>query len=296
VRRTDHDHHDHDHDDDHDHRSAHYHRVADDHRCAHHHGSYHDHHLGPPDHERADASNSPVTRPDAIIEVQRLDTEADQIRHRRATLEQRAALDDARTEQAGHQEAIDLIAAQRLEVSIRQRRFEDEAATAAAKADQDDSRLYSGEVQGLKDLQALQDEIAGLRARQGDLEEKALEAMVEADDLAGQIATREAGRADVDQRITVLVAEIEVAEAGLDAELERVTAARAAAAADIDPDLLARYEHLHPTFRSATAVRFDETTGCGCPSSMPAVEFDRVKHCRPGSILECQECGRIVLR
>lgn len=237
-----------------------------------------------------------MTRPEAIIEVQRLDTEADQIRHRKATLEQRTSLESARAEQAGHQEAIDLIALQRLEVSSRQRRFEDEAATVAAKADQDDSRLYSGEVQGLKDLQALQDEIGGLRARQSDLEEKALEAMVEADELASQIAVREAGRADVDQRITVLVAEIEVAEAELDAELERVTGERDAAAADVDPEVLARYEHLHPTFQSATAVKFDETRGCGCPSSMPAMEFDRVKHCQPGSILECQECGRIVFR
>jgi predicted nucleic acid-binding Zn-ribbon protein len=29
---------------------------------------------------------------------------------------------------------------------------------------------------------------------------------------------------------------------------------------------------------------------------MPAVEVDRVKRCEPGSILECEECGRIVFR
>ena len=237
-----------------------------------------------------------MTRPEAIIDVQRLDTEADQLRHRRLTLEQRPQLDEALVEQAEHQKAIDTIAAQRVEVANKQRRFEDEAAQLSAKADQDDSRLYSGEVQGLKDLQALQDEIAGLRARQGDREDKALETMVEADELETQIRQREEGRADVDERITVLTATIETAEIEIGAELDRVIAEWAAAAGDVEPDVLGRYERMHSTFGSATAVRFSESTGCGCPSSMPAVESDRVKRCSPGSILECEECGRIVLR
>lgn len=237
-----------------------------------------------------------MSRAEAIIEVQRLDTEADQLRHRRSTLESRVHLGSARAEQADLQTAIDEIAARRVEVVSRQKRLEDEAAIVAAKADQDDSRLYSGEVQGLKELQALQDEIAGLRSRQADLEEQALEAMLEADDLSTQIGERETGRADVDARVTVLTAEVEAAEAEIDDESDRVASERAAAAADVDPEVLARYERLHPTFGSATAVRFDESTGCGCPSSMPAVEFDRVKRCEPGSILECDECGRIVLR
>ena len=181
-------------------------------------------------------------------------------------------------------------------MATRQRRFEDEAALLSAKADQDDSRLYSGEVQGLKDLQALQDEIAGLRSRQGDREERALEVMVEADDLVAQIRQREAGRASVDERITVLTAEIEAAEVEIDGELDRVAAERATAAGEVDPDVLGRYRRLHPTFGAATAVRFHDSTGCGCPSSMPAVEVDRVKRCEPGSILECEECGRIVFR
>ena len=237
-----------------------------------------------------------MTRPESIIEVQRLDTEADQLRHRRATLGQRTQLDEALAEQAEHQAAIDTIAAERVEVATRQKRLEDEAAIISAKADQDDSRLYSGEVQGLKELTTLQEEIAGLRSRQGDLEEKAIEAMVESDELATQIAQRESGRAGVDERITVLTAELEAAEAEIDAELDRIAAERAESAGDVDSEVLARYEQLRPAFGAATAVRFDETSGCGCPSTMPAVEFDRVKRCQPGSILDCEECGRIVLR
>ena len=237
-----------------------------------------------------------MTRPESIIDVQRLDTEADQLRHRRATLVQRTQLDEARAEQAEHQAVIDTIAAQRVEIATRQKRHEDEASIISAKADQDDSRLYSGEVQGLKDLTALQDEIAGLRSRQGELEEKAIEAMVEADELAALIEQREAGRAGVDERITILTAELEAAEAEIDAELDRVATARAEAAADVHADVMAKYERLWSAFGSATAVRFDESSGCGCPSTMPAVEFDRVKRCEPGTILDCEECGRIVLR
>ncbi|MFQ5556065.1 MAG: zinc ribbon domain-containing protein [Acidimicrobiales bacterium] len=231
-----------------------------------------------------------------LITIQRLDTEARQLVHRRRQLAQREELAEALAEQAEHQSSIDEIAMRRMEVLARQHRFEDEAATMSTRADRDETRLYSGELQAMKDLQALQDEIAGLRRRQRELEDHALEAMLEADELAAATTELESTRSPVDERVTALTAEIEAVEAEIDAELEGVAAARGEAAAGTDPELLARYERLRPGFGSATVVRFDKASGCSCPSSMPAVEADRVKHCAPGSILDCRECGRIVLR
>ena len=234
---------------------------------------------------------------DALLDVQQLDTEAGQLRHRRTNLEQRAKLSDGLAEQARHNERIETIGVERVEIVSRQKRFEDEAATVQAKADADDNRLYSGEVQGIKDLQMLQDEISGLRSRQGNLEEKALEVMFEAEDLATQVAVLERDRSGVDELVTVLEAEIAAAEAEIDSRLAAVDAQRAEAAGGVDDDLLERYERLRKDFGSATAVRFDDAAGCvGCPSVMPAVEADRVKHCERGSVVDCQECGRIVFR
>lgn len=232
---------------------------------------------------------------DKLLDIQRLDVEADQLRHRRANLQQRGELELATAEQARQQVGIDTFAAERVEVATRQKRLEDEAQIVAARADKDDARLYSGDVSAMKDLQALQDEIAGLRRRQGDLEDKALEAMEEAEELNGRIDALESDRQTVDERISVLEAEITAAEAEIESQLADLTAARDTAAAGVDPAHLADYERLRDSFGAATVVQFDGGNCVGCPSTMPAVEIDRMKREPSGSVQHCDECGRIVI-
>ncbi len=233
---------------------------------------------------------------EALLEIQRCDVETDRLKHRRLNMEQRGALEAALGERAKQQVEIDAVAAARVEVANRQRRFEDEAQIVSDKADADDSRLYSGEVQGVKDLEALQHEIVGLRKRQGGFEDQALEAMEEAEELAGRVAALELARLDVDTRIGKLEMEITTAEAEIDVEIDLMSTNRAAAVESVDPALVERYERIHPGMGAATVVRFDGSNCSGCPSVMPAVEVDRVKHEPSGSLLECSECGRMVLR
>ena len=47
---------------------------------------------------------------------------------------------------------------------------------------------------------------------------------------------------------------------------------------------------------AATVVRFDGAGCSGCPSAMPAMEVDRLKHLDGTDPADCEECGRIVLR
>lgn len=229
-----------------------------------------------------------------LLDIQRLDTEGEQLRHRHATLPERQALVEAGAERTRLQQEIAAFGAARVEVATRQKRFEDEAQIFATKADDDEKRLYSGEV-GMKDLQPLQDEIKGLRARQEELEDRALEAMEEGESLAGDQSTAESALEAVEARITALEAELAASEAEVDGLLAEVTAARDAAAAAVSDDDLAEYERLRPGLGSATVVSFDGGNCVGCPSTMPAMELDRMKHADAGSVLSCSECGRIVI-
>ena len=102
---------------------------------------------------------------DALLDLQALDVETRQLNHRRAALEQRTKLDEALAEQARRQVEIDTVAAARLEVSSRQKKAEADAQLVSDKADANESKLYGGEVTGLKDLEALQHEIAMLPER-----------------------------------------------------------------------------------------------------------------------------------
>ena len=231
-----------------------------------------------------------------LLEIQRLDVSVDQSRHRRVHLDERAALDQALADQQARQQVVDQVAAGRVEVATRQRRLEDEAQMAADRAEKGEGRLYGGEVTGLKDLEALQHEIAGLRERQAGLEDQVLEAMEEADELSRRISTLEADRAGADERVTGLRAEITRQEAEIDTEIETLQSRRAELVGEVDPDLLGEYERLRPAFGAATAVTFEGGACVGCPSSMPAMEVDRLRHLDGDEPASCGECGRIVLR
>ena len=243
-----------------------------------------------------DASDGSEGSIHPLLEIQRLDTESEQLQHRRTTLQQRRDLSAARAAHGELERRIDTVGLQRIEVMARQKRLEDEAAIIQAKADIDDNRLYSGEVTAIRDLQALQDEIAGLRSRQGALEERAIEALVEAEVLTEQAASLEAQRVDSEERVTVLEAELASAGAEIDERLAALSKARAEVSSSADGAALAQYEALRRTFGPSAAVSFDPVSGCGCPHQMPAVEVARIKRCTEGAVLECGECGRLVLR
>ena len=231
-----------------------------------------------------------------LLEIQEIDTETDQLQHRRNTLSLRGQLDAARADRRELQHQLDTLGLQRIEVLTRQKRLEDEAAIIQAKADVDDNRLYSGEITAIRDLQALQDEIAGLRSRQGVLEERAIEALMEAEELSGQAEALEERRAASDERVTVLEAELAAAEAEIDEQLAALTAKRAEIAGRAEAHAVAKYEQLRQLFGPSTAVAFDPSSGCGCPQQMPAIEVARIKRCAEGEVLDCAECGRLVLR
>ncbi|MCY3618205.1 MAG: hypothetical protein OXG66_11060 [Acidimicrobiaceae bacterium] len=254
---------------------------------------------GPRDSEAADSSSDAPDgeeRAHPLLEIQRLDTETEQLHHRRDNLSQRQDLSAVRTEQAELQAQIDTVALQRIEVLTRQKRLEDEAAIIQAKADIDDNRLYSGEITAIRDLQALQDEIKGLRSRQGMLEERAIEALMEAEELTDRAESLEEQRRSCDERVTVLEAELASAEATIHGQLAALSTARTEAAEVAETAAVARYERMRETFGPSTAVRFDPSSGCGCPHQMPAVEVARIKRCAEGEVLDCAECGRLVLR
>jgi len=230
-----------------------------------------------------------------LLQIQSIDVEMNQLRHRHKTLVQRTQLTQAQTDRATKQEAIDVVAAQRVEAASRQRRFEDEAQTVADKAAADEKRLYSGEVGGMKDLQALQEEIAHLKQRQDSIEDDALEAMEQAEGFRATVEEMETACADLDHHIETLLREIATAEVEIDTQLSNLETRRAEAVLDIDRGVLADYEHLRPGFGSATVVRFNGKNCVGCPSAMPSMEIDRLKHVESNSLEHCSECGRMVV-
>ncbi len=231
-----------------------------------------------------------------LLRIQQLDTETEQLSHRKATLPIRAELAEAQAKQTEHRGRLETVAAQRLEIALRQKRLEQEAATMEARATASDRRLYSGEVRAIRDLQALQDEIAGLKSRQAHLEDQSIEALFEIEELEASEQSLQQQLDATSETVIVLQAELATLEEEIDTELSKVHRSRVKQTGSVEAATLASYERLRQSYGPSTAVEFDPSTGCGCPNHMPTVEVSRIKRCEPGSVQGCSECGRLVLR
>ena len=86
------------------------------------------------------------------------------------------------------------------------------------------------------------------------------------------------------------------AESTVDGEAAEAGERRVLAAGDVPTEVLARYERARISFGASAVVHFAGGDCNGCPYSMPAVEADRVRALDVGTLAECSECGRLVVR
>lgn len=233
---------------------------------------------------------------DDLLRLQEHDTRADQLRHRLDTLPERAARDAHLERVAEHDATTAEVNAKREELARAQRRLEDEVASVSAKADEVDTKLYSGSVTSPRELQALQDDLDSLRRRQRQLEDEVLELMEQLEPVERELDSRAAERAELDQQGATLEAALAEAEAAIAAELATVQAERAEIAAAVPAELLDHYEELRRRLQGIAVARLVGSQCGGCHLSLSAVELDRIRHEPPDALVHCEECGRLLVR
>src|SRR5262249_14179465 len=133
------------------------------------------------------------------------------------------------------------------------------------KANTTEDQLYSGRVKNTKEMQDMQQEIAALRKRHGELEESLLEVMMSLDEREAVLKDAEAGlnaalyarkdshRALLDER------------ADLRNQVPRLKTQRTNAPKPIAPESLQLYTQLQPKKRNqpVAVMRGDSCTACG---------------------------------
>ncbi|CAN5616937.1 C4-type zinc ribbon domain-containing protein [soil metagenome] len=230
-----------------------------------------------------------------LLDVQAHDTRADQLRHRLEHLPERAQLVERRAElaqvlaaEAGGREERDRLGRE-------QKRLEDEVAGLDDKAAQVDRTLYSGTVNAPRELQALQDELGALARRKSHLEDIELEIMERTEPVDAALARLDTERAQHQASIESLERSLADNEGGTRRDLADTEAARTAAAASIDADLLAVYDRLRSQLQGVAVARLVGTTCGGCHLGLSAVEVDRIRSAPADAVVHCEECGRILV-
>jgi uncharacterized protein len=235
-----------------------------------------------------------MSRWDSLLAVQEHDTALDQLHHQIATLPERADLAATMDRLAQLERAGAEVTEERQRIGREQQRLEDEIATLTDKAGRTDKLLYGGTVSNPRELRAMQDEIAALKRRISQLEDRQLEQMEAAEPLDARLVDLDQQRASLDEQAASLRAAIAEAEVGLGDEAARVQSERSQLTSTIDPKVLAEYESLRPHFDGIAIARLVGSQCGGCHLTLSAVEMDRIKRLPPDEPVRCEECGRLL--
>ncbi len=237
-----------------------------------------------------------MTAMEDLFALQDEDVLRGQLEYRRARLPEADAVLAAETARVQMSAEVGDLQIQRLDHARRQNRFEGEVAAIEIRLGELDQRLYGSAITSPKEATALQNEIGSLRRRQDDLEGQILEIMeiLEPTDVRLEELAAAAIVADAD--IAAAKVALVETEAAIDGELAESATRREEAVQSLPADVLVRYQRSLPSFGASTVVRFSGTDCSGCPYSMPSMEADRVRGLDAGTLAECSECGRLVVR
>lgn len=163
----------------------------------------------------------------------------------------------------------------------------DDIATRIATAEES---LFSGRVKNPKELASLQQDVDMLKARRGQLEEKAL-------GIIDQVEQSEAGVARISGEFKTLTADWQRQQKQLAGEMKKLKAALVdlkqkwqLLSAEIEPETVEFYQQLRKGKGTAVA-RVEQGICRGCRISLPTTDLQRV---RGSNLVQCSSCGRIL--
>jgi predicted nucleic acid-binding Zn-ribbon protein len=191
---------------------------------------------------------------------------------------------------AAHQEALEAHKKQLEETRKTQRQYEAELEEAAEHIARSKSKLLT--IKTNKEYQALLKEIEDANRVNAEKEEKILECMEEIERLNQVLRDEETTLLDEQAKFErdkrVVEAEVGEAQGRFSAEEKQ----RAEMADIVDPQLLARYEHLKVRHGGMAVALVENTTCSGCNLNIPPQMYNELQ--RRDSLKFCPHCDRII--
>ena len=229
-----------------------------------------------------------------LLDLQAIDTALAQLAHRRRTLPELAELDAAARElSALEDERV------RAQVTVDDldrdiSRYEKDIDQVRTRKVRDQQRLDTGGG-GVKELEALQHELATLNRRQSELEDAELELMEQREQAQAALDAVIAKLADLNERRTATETRRDQALAEIAREQEFKQGARKPLAADLPADLVTLYDKIRLDSGLGAALLRSGRCG-GCRIELYGADLARVKAAPADDVVRCEECRRIMVR
>lgn len=228
-----------------------------------------------------------------LLELQALDTRLQQLGHRATTLPELATIAALSTDRESLRAAVAERSGAWEDAQLELKRTEADVAVVEARVSRDKDRLQSSA--SVKDVAALEQELAALATRQSDLEDIELAVMETVEERAASLA---AGRADLEaleQRITEATASRDAALAELNHEKERAIVRRAELAARVPDELLALYDKQRTRYGiGASHLRGGVSSASGV--ALNSSDMVTVRSAAPDDVLLCPDSNAILVR
>lgn len=225
---------------------------------------------------------------DTLVSLQAVDADLEARRNRLA--EVKAALADTADVREARRSFE--TARQKLhELEARQRQLEWDVDDRGGKIKELETRLYSGKIGNPKELASLQTEIAHMRTDLGAVEERALEAIVAADEQRAEAARLESVLAVTEKRSADEKVHLREEQVTLEKAIAELQPKRDGIAAEVSRPVMAKYDELRRTRAGQAVARIERNTCMGCRTTLPTA---RVQSARQGEVAYCSACGRIL--
>ncbi|SDJ46363.1 hypothetical protein SAMN05192558_11635 [Actinokineospora alba] len=229
-----------------------------------------------------------------LLDLAGVDAELARVQHQRRTMPELAEVADGEKAAQAKRDAQVAVQMQLDDLDREVARQEKEIDAVRAREDRDRKLLAGGTV-GAKQLTDLEHELATLERRQAILEDDLLELMErrEAVEMDGkhasvELAKAEDALAEANRRRDENLADLDTNESRRDAE-------RAKILPDIPADLLALYERKRKQKGIGAALLRARRCGA-CRIELDRREISRIKDTAGDEVLECEECGAILIR
>lgn len=167
-----------------------------------------------------------------------------------------------------------------------------EAEAQKIKIEQAESNLYGGRVQNPKELQDLQKDIVSLKKYLITLEERELEAMVNAETTENDLQRAKTELELIQARLGNEHKNLLTDQTVILADLEQMTEEREAALGPIESSLLQIYESLRQQKRGTAVAEINDGACASCGTTLNAALQQSARS--PKQLSNCPSCGRIL--
>ncbi|KAA1417149.1 hypothetical protein F0U44_16510 [Nocardioides humilatus] len=231
-----------------------------------------------------------------LLDLQQLDSAADQLRHQRAHLPESAQIAELtvrRSDVLGRSRDQQIVVD---DLTSAQEKADADVEQVRARRKRDQDRMDQGLIANPKDLERMQHELESLERRITTLEDEELEVMEDLEAAQTELTAMQTDLAETDERLAEVTAARDEKYADIDAELARVAGDRVPVVADVPAELLGLYDKLRASKAGVAASELRARQCGGCMISLDPAELAVIRAKADDEVVRCQECQRILVR